>query len=131
MTIKRLMLIPFLFLSHNKFIRNRVLSLGNPICCPSITYNKKRLPGFQFSSDYKCSLDWEAVCRLSNEDGNFIYINKPLMGHRISGQSETTSSISTGVRYEEDLRILCAFWPKSIAKIIMGLYTKSMDSNKI
>jgi glycosyltransferase involved in cell wall biosynthesis len=131
MAIKRLMLIPFLFLSNNKFIRSRVLSLGNPICCPSITYNKKRFPDFKFSSDYKCSLDWEAVCRLSKENGGFIYINKPLMGHRISGQSETTSSILNGVRYEEDFRILCAFWPESIARIIMGLYAKSMDSNKI
>jgi glycosyltransferase involved in cell wall biosynthesis len=131
MTIKRLMLIPLLFLSNSKFIRGRVLSLGNPVCCPSITYNKKRFPDFQFSSDYKCSMDWEAMCRLSKEKGNFIYINKPLMGHRISSQSETTSSISNGVRYEEDLRILCGLWPKSIAKIIMRFYAKSMDSNKI
>jgi glycosyltransferase involved in cell wall biosynthesis len=129
--IKRLMLIPVLFFPGSKFIRSRVLSLGNPICCPSITYNKKRFPDFQFSSEYKCSLDWEASCRFSKENGNFIYINKPLMGHRISGQSETTSSISNGVRYEEDLKILCAFWPKSIARMIMFFYAKSMDSNKI
>ncbi len=129
LNIKKIMLVPISLLSGSRLIRRMVFSFGSPICCPSITYNKKRFPDFQFSTEYRCSLDWEAMLRLSKEHGDFIYIKKPLMGHRIDDSTETSRSISNGIRYNEDLAILSGLWAMPFAKIIIKFYAKSMDSN--
>jgi glycosyltransferase involved in cell wall biosynthesis len=129
--IKRAMQAPFRLSENSGFLRNRVLSFGDPICCPSVTYNKKRFPGFRFLTRYKNSMDWEAWRRLAKERGGFVYIPQPLMGHRIYADSQTTSVIESGARYEEDLEILTTYWPKPIARLIMCAYAKSMDSNRM
>jgi glycosyltransferase involved in cell wall biosynthesis len=129
--IKRAMQIPFRLSSDSRFLRNRVLSFGCPICCPSVTYNKKRFPGFRFQTRYRNSMDWEAWCRLAQERGGFIYIPQALLGHRIYVDSQTTNVISSGERYDEDLEILTSYWPRTIAGLIMRAYAKSMDSNQL
>jgi len=44
--IKRLMLFPLRgkIFSGSRFVRRRILSMGCPICCPSVTFARKNLP---------------------------------------------------------------------------------------
>ena len=131
--VKNLMLFPLRFkvFRGNKFIRKRILSLGSPICCPSVTYNKEINGEILFTSTMKCSLDWDTWYKLSNREGQFVYINKPLVFHRIHEESETTNSIENNVRQTEDYEMFTKFWPKLIARKLANAYSKSLDTNKI
>ena len=42
--IKRIMLLPLRIRAFwkSKFIRRRVLSMGDPICCPAVTFDLKK-----------------------------------------------------------------------------------------
>lgn len=116
---------------HSKFMRNRALSLGNAICCPSVCMNRKRFPNFLFEEEMGSNLDWDAWSRLASERGSFVYIPQPLMLHRIHEESETTNQLEDGKRFAEDFEMFQRYWPKSVAKMIMRKYTASADSNKI
>ncbi|MDR0853082.1 MAG: glycosyltransferase [Clostridiales Family XIII bacterium] len=130
LVIKRHMNRPIKLFPRSRFVRNRVLSIGDPICCPAITFNKKRFHDFKFDSEYRNSMDWEALSRFAREKGDFLYVPEPLMGHRIHEGSETTENIQNGARYREDLSILQRYWPAPIANLVMKFYSKSMDSNE-
>lgn len=129
--IKRYMNIVFKISSKNKFIRRRVISLGDPICCPAVIFNREKCPDFWFNNEYKVSCDWEAWSRLAEEKGRFIYIDEQLMGHRIYEDSTTTEMIKNGVRLQEDKNIYQRYWPDWMVKILLSQYKKSMDSNTV
>ena len=76
-------------------------------------------------------MDWLAWEKLSRLDGNFVYINKPLMGHRVHEDSTTTKIINDNKRTLEEYEMFKLFWPKCIAKILSKIYRKSEKSNKI
>lgn len=131
--IKRLMLLPLrtkLFW-NSRFIRRRVLSLGDPICCPAVTFCMDNLEQPIFQHGFRSCEDWEAWENLSKRKGAFIYLNKPLMCHRIHEESATTAILQDNARVEENFIMYCKFWPKWIAKIINHFYTKSEDSNSL
>lgn len=131
--IKRVMLIPLrIKLLHRvKFIRRLILSLGCPICCPSVTFVKSNLPKVIFEDIYMSNVDWQAWEKLSKLKGEFIYNSKALTYHRVHEESATTAIIQGNVRNNEDFEMFCKFWPKSIAKIITNIYSNSEKSNKI
>ena len=129
LNIKKLMLKPLKFFKNSVFIRRRVLSLGNPICCPSVMYTE--LNNLEFSDEYSTSLDWELWERLSRRKGSFVYCEKPLIYHRIHKNSETSSTIEKGVRSHEDYRMFRLFWGKSIAALLAKWYSKSEESNNV
>ncbi|MDL2237024.1 glycosyltransferase [Christensenellaceae bacterium OttesenSCG-928-K19] len=114
----------------SRFIRKRSLALGCAICCPSVCLHKKKLPEFRFDSSFSCDLDWDAWSRLAKETGDFVYIPEILMHHRIHTQSETTRLLTNGVRFKEDLIILERYWPKPLARLILGKYKESAKSNE-
>lgn len=116
---------------HSKFMRNRALSIGCAICCPSVCINRKRFPDFRFSETMTCDLDWDAWSRLARQKGSFVYIPQPLMLHRIHEESETTKQLSDGKRFAEDFEMFCRYWPKPIAKLLMKRYSGSADSNQL
>lgn len=109
--------------------RRRALSLGSPICCPSVSFCLPHLPSPLFEETMKCSLDWQTWERLSKLDGDFYYDTNILMRHRIHEESETSHLIADNTRSKEDLEMLCKFWPKPIAKIVNHFYAKSQQSN--
>ena len=131
--IKRILLSPLRLkcLSKIKIIKRLVLSLGNSICCPSVTFVKTNCPKDIFASNYKCNVDWFAWEKLSRLKGRFIYDKKRLMGHRISEESTTTDIIKQGIRTKEDYEIYLKFWPKWVAKILNVFYKNSEKSNHI
>lgn len=115
----------------SRFMRNRLLSAGCFICCPSVCLNRKRFPDFRFSETMTCNLDWDAWSRLAKEDGEFIYIPRPLMLHRIHEESETTSLLADGTRSAEDFEIFNRYWPRPIARILTRAYSSSQKSNSL
>lgn len=133
LNIKRLLLFPLRFrmLRSSTIIRRLTLSVGSPICCPSVTYCVNNLSSPYFLSGMKSNLDWEAWERFSKVEGAFLYIPKILMGHRIHDGSETTALIQDETRAREDLAMLGKFWPKQIASFINRFYASGMDSNRL
>lgn len=59
------------------------------------------LPVFQ--NNMKSNIDWQAWELISRQKGEFAYIAKPLMCHRIHEHSTTSELLEVNVRQEEDL----------------------------
>ncbi len=131
--VKRIMLLPLRIkcLQKSKWVRRRILSMGSPICCPSVTFAVDNLPPVVFENHYRACEDWEAWEKLSKKKGEFLYSPKMLMGHRIHEDSETTAAIGDNKRSREEYEMFCKFWPKSIARFIFKFYSKGQDSNQL
>lgn len=129
--IKRLLLFPLRFrcLQSSRWIRRRILSLGNPICCPAVTYNRTKVKKDIFRSNFRSNMDWKAWEQLSWEKGRFVYIDKPLMMHRIHEASTTTEIINEGKRTNEDYEMMCLFWPRWIARRLSRMYANAEKNN--
>lgn len=136
--VKRLLLFPLKLsiggkriFASSRFIRRRILSLGNAICCPTVTFNREEAVGNIFKNSMKTNLDWEAWELLSRQRGSFVYCDRILMYHRIHEESTTSKLIADNSRTKEDYQMFCRFWPKWIAGLIMKWYSKSQESNTL
>lgn len=129
--IKRLMNVGFRVFKRNRFMRRRVLSLGCSICCPSVTFCAAARADFKFDKNFKCACDWDAWDRIAKKKGAFLYIAKPLTGHRIHEGSETTKLIANNVRAQEEYTMFRRYWPAFIARKLSGAYAKGADSNNL
>lgn len=131
--IKRLMLFPLRVKAFQSSIRMRriILSFGSAICCPSVAYATNNLPRPLFSTHFRTNEDWEAWERFSRLKGDFVYINKPLMAHRIHSGSVTSAVIENSGRSEEDYEMYRKFWPRLIAIVLTKGYKRSEKSNKL
>lgn len=132
--IKRMMLKPLNWTSmaHKKMVKRLPLSLGDPICCPAVTFSQKNLNRKElFACDMKCDIDWNAWEIASKLKGRFVFINKPLMGHRIHEESTTTKIIGDNIRTKEDYQIFKRFWITPIAKLLTKVYSNSEKSNEV
>lgn len=126
--IKELMLSPLRIHAFQswKWLRRSILSLGNPIGCPSVTYVKDNLPETVFHSEFGSNIDWMTWEKLSKREGRFLYIPYTLLGHRIYAESTTVKMINANsARAKEDFEMFRRFWPEPIAKVIWKLYTHS------
>ena len=131
--IKRLMLQPLKDFKRadSKWWRRRILSIGDPVLCPSITFAKSNCPPVLFLNHYLASEDWETLEILSKMDGEFLYDKNILSFHRIHAQSTTTLAFSMNKRAVEDYEMYQKFWPKWFAKIIVRFYERSQKSNEV
>ena len=131
--IKRLMLRPLRIKAFwsSKFVRRRILSFGDPICCPAVTFDLERVERPIFENHFRSAEDWEAWEKISRLKGSFVYIPKPFVCHRIYEESTTSEIIKDGARIEENYIMFRKFWPSPIAKLINKFYTKSEDSNTL
>ena len=131
--IKRFMLFPLRFKPFwkSKFVRRRILSLGDPICCPAVTFCLDYIAQPIFKNGFRSCEDWEAWEMISRKKGSFLYTKQPLMCHRIHEESATTAIIQDQARTEENFIMYCKFWPKGIAKFINHFYDKSEESNDL
>lgn len=113
----------------NQWLRRRILSLGNPICCPSVTFNKEKIKEPLFDPEYKNAADWDAWERLSKTKGKFVYCPQYLMAHRVHEESTTSLNIQSNVRGKEDLMMFQRFWPNFIAKPLTKIFGLSEKNN--
>ncbi len=131
--VKRTMLLPLrgkLF-SNSRWMRRRVLSMGCPICCPSVTFARENLPEQVFVKGFRSCEDWEAWEKLSKRKGAFLYCHKVLMLHRIHEGSETSAIIGDNARSDEEYQMFCKFWPEWIARRLVRVYSKGQESNAL
>lgn len=133
LNIKRIMNKPFTKTKNrNKIkLRQRILSFGDSISCPTVTLAKDKCGNSPYDLNFKCSVDYKTWSRLSKIDGEFVYIPKILMGHRIYRESTTTKSLENNIRQQEDASIMAEYWPEPIARIIYKIYSNSEKSNNI
>jgi glycosyltransferase involved in cell wall biosynthesis len=110
--------------------RRRLLSLGNPICCPSVILNRARAPDFRFVESMRSNLDWDAWMRLADRPGDFIYVREPLVVRRIHAQSETSAAIADRQREAEDRQMFGRVWPGPVAALITRVYRASFRANR-
>lgn len=129
--IKKILLIPVRLSKKSKFMKRRALSLGCPICCPSVTLNKRITGNNPYKTDLKCDLDWDTWDKMANYKGSFLYIRKELMLHRIHEDSETSNLIGNNIRLQEDLLMLKRYWPEPIARFIMKFYKNAIETNQM
>lgn len=131
--VKRMLLAPLRSkaLSHSKFVRRRVLSLGCPICCPSVTLIKAAFTEPLFDIHFGSNLDWQTWEKLAGVPGDFAYAQEILMMHRIHAGSETSHLIESDRRTQEDLEMLRHFWPASIAHLINKIYVGGQKENRV
>jgi len=116
---------------RSQFRKTRLLSVGSPICCPSVTYHTLMLKEFQFNPEFTINLDWEAWLRMSAMKGGFGYEKTSLMMHRIHVDSETSIGLHENRRQLEDTHIIRSLWPYPISPLISWLYRASYSSNKV
>lgn len=130
--IKNIMNFPLKFsvFTNSVWIRRRILSLGNPICCPAVTFNKEKVEKGIFDASYKNAADWDAWERLSRQKGAFLYCTDYLMAHRIHEESTTTLNIQDNTRAKEDIQMFERFWPKGISKLLAKIFGLSEKNNK-
>lgn len=128
--IKRLLKFPlkFSFLSNKKLVKRRILSLGNCISCPSVTYNKNRLGDSIFSSELKFSLDWDTFLKIANMNGRFVYADQELISYRVYSGATTKEFIVNHTREKEDVYMFNKFWPKWLTRLIMKYYKNAYDT---
>lgn len=105
----------------------RIIQLcGNPITHPTVVCVKDELAGTTFDKRFKASMDWDLWERLSRQKGSFVYVPDVLLYHRMNDENQTAQLLRTSDdRYNEDLNILCRFWPRFIARAIMHFYKES------
>lgn len=108
----------------------RLLSLGNPICCPSVMFNRGALGDFQFPNGYKTNLDWMAWLELARRPGGFVYVRECLVSKGVHAESETTASIASRAREREDRAIFEALWPRPVAAALAILYKFGYRANR-
>lgn len=68
---------------------------------------------------------------ISRLRGDFLYSSKPLMGHRIHEDSETSAIIGDHMRTQEEYIMYCKFWPEKIAGALSRQYAKAQNSNRL
>ena len=120
--IKQLLLFPFLFSRsiESIFLKKMMLSFGNPINCPTVTFNKQIIPDFEFSPTYVILYDWEAWIKLAKMPGAFVYLSDRLLQYRFHEGSVTSSQIEKFK--QEELSILKTIWGSMIGRLVFNIY---------
>jgi hypothetical protein len=109
----------------------RLLSLGNPICCPSVMFNRSLLADFRFPAGFQSNLDWMAWLELARRPGGFVYVRERLVSKGVHAASETTASIANRAREREDRAIFAALWPRPVAAALASLYRLGYRANRL
>jgi hypothetical protein len=107
----------------------RLLSLGNPICCPSVMLNRSTLPYFRFTCGFQTNLDWMAWLDLARRPGGFVYVRERLVSKGVHSGSATTATIANRAREREDRALFDAIWPKPIAAALATIYKLGYRAN--
>jgi hypothetical protein len=108
----------------------RLLSLGNPICCPSVMLDRSAIPDFRFPGGFQTNLDWMAWLVLARRPGGFVYVRERLVSKGVHPGSETTATIANRARKREDRALFDALWPRPLAAALATLYRLGYRANR-
>jgi hypothetical protein len=111
--------------------KERLLSLGNPICCPSVMFDRSALPNFRFPGGFRTNLDWMAWLDLARRPGGFVYVREKLVSKGVHPESATTSTIADRARQREDRALFDAQWPRPIAAALAAIYRLGYRANRL
>ncbi len=117
-------------LAKKRFWKRAVLSLGNSICAPAVTYHKRVLGPSYFTSRLKFNIDWDTFYKLAGEHGSVAYMEKPLTFYRIHEGATSMEFIENHRREHEDMLMFEKFWPGWMVCLIMHYYKKAYDTYK-
>jgi hypothetical protein len=109
----------------------RLLSLGNPICCPSVMFARSMLRDFKFPEGFQTNLDWMAWLGLARRPGGFVYLRECLVSKGVHPASETTAAIANRAREREDRILFDALWPRPVAAMLAEIYKLGYRSNRL
>jgi hypothetical protein len=109
----------------------RLLSLGNPICCPTVMLNRALLPQFRFAGGLQTNLDWMAWLTLARREGDFVYVREQLISKGVHAASETTATIASRARSREDRLLFDQFWPWPVAPALAAIYRFGYRANRV
>ena len=108
----------------------RLLSLGNPICCPSVMFDRTLLTDFRFPGELQTNLDWMAWLELARRPGGFVYVRERLVSKGVHAASETTATIANRAREREDRAIFNTLWPRPVAAALATVYRLGYLANR-
>jgi hypothetical protein len=109
----------------------RLLSLGNPICCPSVMLDRSARPDFRFPGEFRTNLDWMAWLELARMPGGFVYVREQLVSKGVHAESATTATIANRERQREDRALFDALWPRPVAATLATLYKLGYRANRL
>jgi hypothetical protein len=109
----------------------RLLCFGNPICCPSVMFNRGTLGAFRFAQGLQTNLDWLAWVELARRAGSFVYVREPLLSKGVHPESATTLTIANRAREHEDRVLFEAMWPRPVAAAIAAVYRLGYLANRV
>lgn len=109
----------------------RLLSLGNPICCPSVMFNRATLGEFRFPQGFQTNLDWMAWVELARRPGGFAYVRERLVSKGVHPGSETTATIANRAREREDRALFESLWPRPLAAALTAIYKLGYRANRV
>jgi len=109
----------------------RLLSLGNPICCPSVMLNLQTLGEFRFPQGFQTNLDWMAWLGLARRPGGFVYVRERLVSKGVHPGSETTATIANRAREREDRAMFDTIWPRPVAAALAAVYRLGYRANRV
>lgn len=116
---------------RSRAAKRRLVAFGSPVICPSVAFNKDRLPrGFAFRADLRCNVDWAAWLELAETPGSIVLCRQALVAQRRHPGAETTKGIASGWRQTEDLAMFRQIWPSPIAGWLARLYRLSYVSRR-
>jgi glycosyltransferase involved in cell wall biosynthesis len=109
----------------------RLLSLGNPICCPSVMIDRSKIPDFRFPDGFHTNLDWRAWLDLARHPGGFVYVRDRLVSKGVHVESATSVTIANREREREDRALFDSLWPRPIAAALAAIYRLGYRANRL
>lgn len=125
--VKMILRLPLRFRKYadRTWVKKAALVFGNPIICPSCTYDKEALGVPLFDSEYKFALDWDTMWKLAERPGRFVCVERPLIRYRIHEEATTKACIKDHRRSQEEAAMYGKIWPKSVVKVLMFFYKRA------
>ncbi len=118
------MLIPYL--ADKRIIKKATLSLGNSICCPTVTYDRKTIADEDvFTSEIRYDIDWDTFWKFASREGRFLFEPKNLVYYRVHDLATSKQCIDNSIREKDDIYMFSKIFSPSFAKIIMKVYKRA------
>jgi len=128
--VKKLLRLPLRLhgLCGRSLVKKAALVFGNPVICPSCTYDKGKLGSPLFDSPFKFALDWDTMWRLAGQPGRFICDERPLMYYRIHEAATTKACIEDHRRGADEAAMYARIYPKPVVRLLMHFYKKAYSA---